>query len=151
MRILVCGSRHYGNVNRTKPTVAEESAETQKKVEEYKHIHEVLNQLVIEHSSNYNPSDNWLPTDIVIISGAAKGVDSAAADFAVCNYCQLEEYPADWKKHGKAAGAIRNRQMLREGKPDLVVAFLAPSSRGTRDMVNAATEAGVPVKVINVQ
>lgn len=33
------------------------------------------------------------------------------------------------RDYGKAAGAIRNQQMLDEGKPDLVVAF--KGGRGT--------------------
>ncbi len=32
-------------------------------------------------------------------------------------------FPADREKHGRAAGPIRNKQMLEEGKPDLVAAF----------------------------
>jgi UDP-N-acetylmuramoylalanine-D-glutamate ligase len=52
-------------------------------------------------------------------------------------------FPADWKTHGKAAGPKRNRQMLDDAKPDLVVAF--PGGRGTDDMVNKAKSRGVPV------
>ena len=33
------------------------------------------------------------------------------------------DYPVDWEKYGKAAGPIRNQQMIDKGKPDLVVAF----------------------------
>lgn len=35
-----------------------------------------------------------------------------------------QSFPADWNKYGKAAGAIRNSQMLKEGRPDLVLVFL---------------------------
>jgi hypothetical protein len=31
-------------------------------------------------------------------------------------------FPADREKHGHAADLIRNKQMLEQGKPDLVVA-----------------------------
>jgi len=55
---------------------------------------------------------------------------------------KLTRCRAEWEKHGKRAGPIRNRQML-ELKPDGVVAF--PGDRGTRDMITAAQEAGVPV------
>ena len=48
----------------------------------------------------------------------------------------VEEFKADWDKFGRAAGPIRNAQMLREGKPDLVVAF--PGGRGTANMVAQA-------------
>ncbi|HVM95122.1 MAG TPA: hypothetical protein VMT89_01980, partial [Candidatus Acidoferrales bacterium] len=56
-------------------------------------------------------------------------------------------FMADWRRNGRAAGPIRNQQMLTEGKPDLVVAF--PGGRGTRDMVNKAKAANVAVTVID--
>jgi hypothetical protein len=61
------------------------------------------------------------------------------------------EYPAQWHKYGRAAGPIRNQQMLAEGKPDLVLAFHddIDGSRGTKDMVNRARRAGVKVEVIS--
>jgi len=53
-----------------------------------------------------------------------------------------ETYPADWDKHGKAAGPIRNQEML-DQHPDFVLAF--PGGNGTADMVARARRAGVPV------
>jgi len=66
-----------------------------------------------------------------------------AGDWAVERGVECLQYPADWEKLGRAAGPIRNEQMLREGKPDLVVAF--PGARGTAHMVRIAREAGVRV------
>lgn len=79
----------------------------------------------------------------VIIQGGAIGADFLARVWAVDRRVSYEEYPADWKKYGKAAGPIRNQQMLDEGKPDLVVAF--PGGFGTADMVRRARKAGVEV------
>jgi len=143
MRILVCGGRNFGRVVRAKPTIAEEPPEAQERLEEYKFIQDELNKLIIKLSANHDPNDNWLPTDITIISGGATGVDSAAADFAAVNFCKLEVFPADWKQHGRSAGYIRNKQMLFEGKPDLVVAF--PGGKGTAMMVDLANRAGIKV------
>src|SRR6266446_1782976 len=145
MRILVCGGRNFGRVVRTKPTIAEESPEALARLEEYKFIQDELNKLIIKLSANYdpNPNNNWLPTDIVIIEGGATGADSAAVDFATVNFCKLEEFPADWKMFGRIAGYIRNKQMLVEGKPDLVVAF--PGGKGTAMMVELANGAGIKV------
>ena len=78
-----------------------------------------------------------------IIHGAAKGVDSWAGLWARRNSIQENRYPADWEGHGKAAGPIRNRRMLDEGKPDLVMGFLTPESKGTRNMLEQAHKAGV--------
>lgn len=143
MRILVCGGRNYGNVVRTVGNPDDEPPETQIRLKEYKFIHQVLGELVHHYSQEWKLQDNWLPTDIVIIEGGAKGVDSVAYDFAVVNYCQIKEYPADWDKYGKAAGFIRNKQMLDEGKPDLVIAF--PGGKGTANMIKLARDAGVEV------
>jgi len=143
MRILVCGGRNFGRVVRTKPTIAAESPEVLARLEEYEYIQAELGHIVTRYSTNYYPNDNWLPTDTLIIEGGATGVDSAAADFAAVNFCKLEEYPADWKQHGRSAGYIRNKQMLFEGKPDLVVAF--PGGKGTAMMVDLATSAGIKV------
>ncbi len=78
-----------------------------------------------------------------IIHGAARGADSLASRFASEMGIQCISFPADWRKHGKAAGFIRNQQMLSEGKPDIVIAF--PGGRGTADMVRRARLAGVEI------
>lgn len=146
MKILVCGGRKFGRVIRTQARPEDEPQETQYRLNEYRFIHSTLAKIVYENSTEYNPNDNWLPTDIVIISGGASGVDSAAIDFAICNYCPFQEYPvalADWQKYGKAAGPRRNQRMLDEGKPDLVLAF--PGGAGTADMVRRARQANVTV------
>lgn len=87
------------------------------------------------------------PKDTVIIEGGARGADRYAKLAAIKCELAFEEYPAQWNKFGKSAGPIRNKQMLTEGKPDLVVAFRMPNSRGTQNMIDQATEAGVPVEV----
>jgi len=83
----------------------------------------------------------------VIIHGGAPGADSLADEVGKARGLEVEPFPADWKAYGRAAGPIRNRQMLREGKPDLVLAFHDDLSRskGTRDMVKQARKAGIPV------
>ncbi len=144
MRILVCGGRQYGdllslNHDKTHPL-------WEQRHREYIHIMTTLEQFAIENSKCFNPNDNWLPEDFVIISGKAKGVDSVAIDWAVTNWCPFVEYPADWAKFGRAAGHKRNRQMLEEGKPDIVIAF--PGGRGTKNMTEIAKKAGI--KVIEV-
>lgn len=85
----------------------------------------------------------------VLIHGAARGADTVADDWAEDRDVTTRAFPADWNQYGKAAGPIRNQQMLDEGKPDLVLAFhddLA-ASKGTADMVRRAKKAGVPVYV----
>lgn len=78
-----------------------------------------------------------------IIHGSARGADTMGGIYAERHNIPVEEYPADWKKHGTAAGPIRNREMLEKGKPDLVIAF--PGGSGTANMVKIAKAAGVRV------
>jgi hypothetical protein len=85
--------------------------------------------------------------EFTIISGAAKGADTLAIQYAKKYNNPLKTYPANWDLHGKAAGIIRNQQMLDHEHPDLVVAF--PGGRGTADMMRRARAAGVAVREIN--
>lgn len=84
---------------------------------------------------------------VTLVHGAARGADSLAARIAAEWHWPVVAYPADWKTHGKAAGSIRNQQML-DTKPDLVLAFPTPQSRGTWDMVRRAQAAGVRTIVV---
>jgi hypothetical protein len=81
-------------------------------------------------------------TFTVLIHGAASGADRLAGEWAGTRSISIEAHPADWRKHGRAAGPIRNQMMLAE-KPELVVAF--PGGRGTADMVKRAKNAGLKV------
>lgn len=85
-----------------------------------------------------------------IIEGEAPGADTIARVWAEDVGIEVARFPADWKQYGKAAGPIRNKQMLVEGKPDLVLAFPKgplSESKGTKNMVGQAEAAGVRVVV----
>lgn len=79
----------------------------------------------------------------VIIEGGAPGADRLARTWAQMRRIEVLTFYAQWKRHGKAAGPIRNSAMLANGRPDLVVAF--EGGRGTADMVTQAKLARVPV------
>lgn len=79
-----------------------------------------------------------------VIQGGAHGADALARDWCFGkSYIYMSNVPADWRAHGRAAGAIRNQRMLDEYQPELIVAF--PGGKGTADMVRRAEKAGVPV------
>jgi len=78
-----------------------------------------------------------------IIHGDARGADRLAKQWAESRGVPHRPFPAKWTKYGKAAGSIRNQQMLDEGKPDAVLAFDGGS--GTQDMVDRARKAGLKV------
>lgn len=81
-----------------------------------------------------------------VIHGGATGADYFAASWAKDSATPCWGFPANWVKHGKAAGPIRNQQMIDDGRPDLVLAF--PGGKGTADMVARARKAGVEVREV---
>lgn len=85
-------------------------------------------------------------SDDKIIHGKARGADTLADKWARDHNINVKGYAANWTKYGHAAGPIRNKQMLVEGKPDLVIAF--PGGVGTANMIKQAEDAGVEVLTI---
>lgn len=99
--------------------------------------------------------DDGSDVEPTVIEGGARGADSIAGAWArrrrakgVANV----QFKADWTKHGKAAGPIRNQEMLdwllaAEGYDQKVVyAYPLPDSIGTKDMIDRALRAGVAVR-----
>ena len=78
-----------------------------------------------------------LAKDTGVIHGAARGADSLAGFIARLQHRPVREFPAKWDELGKDAGPLRNRQMLDEGKPYAVHAFIDDpvKSAGTANMV----------------
>lgn len=79
--------------------------------------------------------------------GGAKGADSLAGAWAMARKIPVKVYRADWTKHGRSAGPIRNVTMCRDFKPDTVIAF--PGGTGTTHMKAVASQYKVPI--ISVQ
>lgn len=88
------------------------------------------------------------PPALWMIHGGAKGADTAAQAAAILLGIPYDVYPAEWDKYGRAAGPIRNQQMLDSGV-DEVWAFHhdLSQSKGTAHMVGIARKAGVPTVV----
>lgn len=76
-----------------------------------------------------------------VVSGHAPGADRLGERYANDNKIQLTLFPADWYNNGKAAGAIRNRQMAHYA--DALIAL--PGGPGTRNMVEQAKRYGLAV------
>ena len=86
-----------------------------------------------------------------VIEGEARGADSLARLWAESRGVLVRKYPALWETYGRAAGPIRNKQMLTDGQPELVIAFHKDigSSKGTRNMLKQASDAGIPTQLIS--
>ena len=97
---------------------------------------------IVRFTSVMQELHRWVPITEVV-TGGATGADAMAALWAGAHGAALHVIRADWKRHGKAAGPIRNQEMLDRFPPDLVVAF--PGGAGTADMVRRAMLAGVQI------
>jgi hypothetical protein len=128
-KVLVCGGREFGwaeNANRQRVM----------NQEEVKHLSDTLDQIKV--------SIETLEMTMVVIQGEAKGADSWGKKWAIVNDVPTLDFTPDWDTYGKKAGFIRNSAMLKEGNPDLVVAFRG--GKGTDMMREISEKANVAVK-----
>jgi ABC-type hemin transport system ATPase subunit len=118
-------------------------------------------KLIIAGSRTLNPSCAFLEATIVnfnisvteVVSGGALGVDSCAKE--LCNqrfaasYLALKlkdrclVFLADWDRYGKAAGAIRNKQMAEYA--DALLLIWDGKSRGSANMKETMLKLNKPV------
>ena len=82
---------------------------------------------------------------ITIVSGGARGVDSIAEQAAKDVGIATDIYLADWDGKGKAAGYIRNKEIV--ANCDRIVAFWDHKSRGTAHTIKIGLDAGKPVTI----
>jgi hypothetical protein len=132
--VLVCGGRAWGVrlYNEFSDVDAAERERDRIRAEaERDAVHSALDRVLRKYP------------DLVVIEGGAKGADTIAREWARERGLHVQEYLAEWAKYGKRAGFLRNERMLREGKPDAVIAF--PGGSGTAMMCEIARAAGVPV------
>lgn len=81
-----------------------------------------------------------------IVSGGARGVDACAAEYARYNGIKLTEFLPDYKRYGRAAPIVRNREIV--DYADLVVAFWNGRSKGTLSVIKYAEKVGKECRVI---
>lgn len=89
-------------------------------------------------------------SDLTVIHGACPWGADAIADDVASGWgggMQVERHPAAWRIHGKAAGFIRNKEMVDLGA-DLVLAFQKNKSKGTQHTIDLARKAGIEVRVM---
>lgn len=91
-----------------------------------------------------------LSSNTIIIEGGARGADLLARSVAEELGFEVRTYLANWKEYHRAAGPIRNKLMLEEGDPDLVIAFHddIENSKGTKNMMEISKKAGKPVELV---
>ena len=92
--------------------------------------------------------EEYVPRPSEIVCGMAEGVDMLGYRWAEKNGVWVERFPANWKKFGKRAGILRNREMAEYA--DALLAFWDGWSRGTRNMIECMTDIGKPCTVKRV-
>ncbi|MGL5316725.1 MAG: DUF2493 domain-containing protein [Peptostreptococcaceae bacterium] len=101
-------------------------------IEDYQYVRSILDKIITE--------------DDEIVSGMAKGIDSLAVRYAKEKGKKLHEFPADWGKHGKRAGYLRNEEM---GKfADTLVAIWDGESKGTGHMIDIMRRLGKSTAIV---
>ncbi len=135
-RLLICGDREWGwqqrNPSSPPHTLPQEGI-----------VRKLKEQSLVEDLT-YCLAEAF--PDGILIAGHAKGADTIAEMSALKRCIPTFIFPANWEGHGKAAGPIRNRAMLKLGMPNIVVGFHAniAQSKGTRDMLNISKKSGIP-------
>ena len=85
----------------------------------------------------------------VVSGGCFRGVDLLGERWAKARKIPIAPFPADWLKHGRAAGPIRNSEMARYA--DALIALWDGESTGTKDMIDKAKAKKLKVVVFTVK
>jgi hypothetical protein len=95
----------------------------------------------------YKTLDKFLNVrnDFIIINGDAAGADRLSTEWAKERNIKYELFPADWKTYKKAAGPIRNKQMI-DSHIDLLIAF--PGGNGTKNMIEQCKKRNIRILLL---
>ena len=78
---------------------------------------------------------------LTLVNGMCpRGVDAVALECAHRHGIAVDPRPADWNKHGRAAGPRRNTRMVHVS--DAVVVFWDGKSRGSMNIIGTARQHG---------
>jgi hypothetical protein len=130
-RVLIAGDREYGNsANHGDYALA---------YRQRKRVEKLITLLYRKYGK-----------DLVIIEGGARGADTLARDYALGRGIPVMEFPAPWDYLPRAGGLVRNKWMLKIGKPHEVWIFhpCIDASKGSKDMAKQAVKAGLLPNVI---
>ena len=85
----------------------------------------------------------------LLISGGAKGADLLGERYANENNIETLIFKPDWKKHGAAAGVLRNTYIVNNA--DTIIAFWDGESKGTKDSISKAKKLEKNIIIINTK
>lgn len=90
-----------------------------------------------------------LPKEWTIVTGGARGVDTWAEETAKHHLRHVRIHKADWKKFGRAAGFVRNNQIVRDC--DIVIAYWDGVSKGTRHTIQLTKSLKKPCIIVRLK
>ena len=114
-RVVIAGCRDYDNYNEAK-----------------EYIEFCISKIKKEHN-------------LIFVSGGCRGADLLGERFAYENGYQIERYPAEWEKYGRAAGPKRNMKMAEIS--DFIICFWDGYSKGTKTMIDYARQLNKPIRI----
>lgn len=82
-----------------------------------------------------------------VISGNAHGVDQLGLRYAFEKGLTREIHEPDWQKYGREGALRRNLYMAEETGAEALIAIWDGKSRGTKHMIETATDRGLKVFV----
>jgi len=135
VRVLVCGGRRYDNDSELPGAAVAKALDGLAIIREWVTLKIRFSVLMHGACGVDRSKPDW---------SRLTGADRWAHEWALRNRVPVVAYPADWTTHKRAAGPMRNEEMIIDGRPDLVIAF--PGGDGTAGMVELARKYGVSVE-----
>ena len=133
-KIIIAGGRNFGYKT---TSLSDGTIKIELDIEVVNRAHKHIQEIIQEYK---------LHSGFEIVSGAAKGADEVGELYASHKGSGVIKFHAEWNKHGKKAGILRNIQMSKYA--DSLIAFWDGESRGTKHMIDTMRKLGKPVKVI---
>lgn len=82
----------------------------------------------------------------ILVGCNPSGVDACVLAYARRNEIPYRIFYAQWQKYKRAAGPIRNKDMVFEA--DMLIAFWDGKSSGTESAIEAAEDLKVPYRIL---
>lgn len=119
MKLIIAGSRTFND---------------------YRWLEKVCNWFLVSNNFLIEGYD-----EVLVVSGGAKGADELGERYAKQYGWAVRQFLPDWHKHGRSAGAIRNKEMADFATH--CICFWDGKSRGTKMMIDFAKQRGLVLHV----